>query len=225
MSQQRKVISSKQLGTYKQWELPVVGTPKAGEMGDMKPGSRPLTASQLEAVYRQAREEGLAEGRKSGRQRGYLEGLTSGKAEMQARIEQLETLMACFTAPLENLDAQVEGSLVSLAMSVARHLVRRELKLDPGQVVAVVRAAMRVIPVASPRVELHLHPEDASLVRELLAVSDSESKWQIVEEPMLTRGGCKVVTATSQIDATVENRVAAVVVKILGEERESEQLS
>ncbi len=222
MTQRRKVISGAELSACEQWELPVVGGTAAGDIGDFQPGSKPLTASQLEAVYRQAREEGFTEGRGAGEKRGYREGLDSGKTEVRTKIAQLEALLNCLAAPLEDLDSRVEESLVSLAMSVARHLVRREIKTDPGQVVAVVRETMTALPVASPRVELYLHPEDANLVRDRLAVSDSESKWRIVEEPMLTRGGCRVVTETSQIDATVENRVAAVVAKIFGEERESE---
>jgi flagellar assembly protein FliH len=50
-----------------------------------------------------------------------------------------------------------------------------------------------------------------------------ESAWQIVEDPTVTRGGCRVATETSEVDATVEARVAAVVARVLGEEREGER--
>ncbi|MCP4040741.1 MAG: flagellar assembly protein FliH [Gammaproteobacteria bacterium] len=224
MIQQRKVIRGEENSACEQWELPVVGESDMGGIDTLGIRTKPLTASQLEAVYRQAREEGLAEGRKAGEKLGYQAGIMSGKAEVESRIEKFKSLISSFSAPLDNLDSQVEESLVSLAMSVARHLVRRELKIDPGQVVAVVRDAMKALPVASPRVELHLHPEDARLVREIMVVSDTESKWRVIEEPMLTRGGCRIITETSQIDATVENRVAAVVAKVMGEEREGDQL-
>ncbi len=124
--------------------------------------------------------------------------------------------------PLEDLDERVEESLVSLAMSVARHLVRRELKTDPGQVIAVVREAVSALPLTTQMVHLHLHPEDAELVRETLAVHEGDTPWHVVEDPVLIRGGCRVVTEISQVDASVEHRVAAAIAKVLGEEREGE---
>ena len=50
---------------------------------------------------------------------------------------------------------------------------------------------------------LHLHPEDAQLVHELLPASDSETQWHIIEDVSVGRGGCRVATDTSQVDATV----------------------
>jgi flagellar assembly protein FliH len=44
--------------------------------------------------------------------------------------------------------------------------------------------------------------------------------WRIVEDPLITRGGCKVDTEVSHIDATVENRLAAVIATLFGGERE-----
>ncbi len=180
--------------------------------------TRPYTASQLESVQKEAYEEGLAQGRRDGLATGTAEGLAKGGA----LVEELLTRLA---RPLEDLDQRVEESLVNLAMSVARHLVRRELKIDPGQVIAVVREAVSALPVASQAVRLHLHPDDAALVRETLVVHEGETPWHVVEDPVLTRGGCRVITEISQVDATVESRVAAAVAKVLGEEREGESAS
>ncbi len=176
---------------------------------------RPLTASQLEAVHREAYAEGFAEGRRDGLATGIAEGVAKGGA----LVEELLTRLA---RPLDDLDERVEQTLVGLAMAVARHLVRRELKSDPGQVIAVVREAVSALPLAAQSVQIHLHPDDALMVRETLAVRDGETPWHLVEDPVMTRGGCRVVTETSQVDATVENRVATAVAKVLGEERESE---
>ena len=72
---------------------------------------------------------------------------------------------------------------------------------------------------AAPRVY------DAALLRERMRVGEGEeSRWQIVEDPMLTRGGCRVSTDVSLVDASVEQRLAAVVARVLGEEREGERV-
>ena len=83
----------------------------------------------------------------------------------------------------------------------------------------VVREALAILPVASSNVQLILHPEDAELVREIYSLSETELGWRIIEDPVLARGGCKVVTDTSQIDATLESRLAALISPLLGGER------
>ncbi|MFA7388767.1 MAG: FliH/SctL family protein, partial [Thiohalobacteraceae bacterium] len=112
--------------------------------------------------------------------------------------------------------------LVHLALAVAQQLVRRELKADPGQVLAAVRETMAALPLAARNVRLHLHPEDAALVREALSLQDNERGWKIAEDPVLTRGGCKISSDTSQIDASVERRLQQAIANVLGGERDSD---
>jgi flagellar assembly protein FliH len=66
-----------------------------------------------------------------------------------------------------------------------------------------------------------LHPEDAAVVREKLAAPGSESAWKIVEDPVMTRGGCRVTTDTAHIDARLETRLHSIMTAVLGEERTS----
>ncbi len=213
MKHPSKVIFQPQPGRSEPWEPPAVDDGFGGASTSGR--ARPLTASQVEAVQKEAYAEGFAEGRRDGLATGTAEGVAKGSGLV-------EELLVRLARPLEDLDERVEESLVSLAMSVAQHLVRRELKANPGQVIAVVREAVSALPLATQTVHLHLHPEDAELVRETLAVHDGDTPWHVVEDPVLTRGGCRVVTETSQVDATVEHRVAAAIAKVLGEEREGE---
>ena len=104
-------------------------------------------------------------------------------------------------------------------MAVTRQLFRREIRLEPTHVIGVVREAIQLLPVASRNVQLHLHPDDAALVREALSPTEHEPAWKIVEDPLISRGGCSVTTDNSHIDATAESRLNAVISKITGDER------
>lgn len=204
-----KIIPKEELSGIENWSLPEVSM-----TGQRAPAARPLTARQLEELQQQAREEGFLQGRR--------EGLEAGKKDINARVHEITSLMQTLAKPLEQMDAQVEQELVQLSLAVARQLIRRELKADPGQVLAVVREAMAALPIAARNVRLHMHPEDAALVRETLSLSDNERGWTIVEDPVLTRGGCKVSSDTSQIDASIERRLHSVIANVLGGERESD---
>jgi len=170
------------------------------------------TADQIEAMHREAREEGFSQGLK--------EGLEAARAQLEARFEQLDAMMDCLSRPLAELDARVEDELVLLSLAIAKQLIRRELKTDPGHVVGVIRAAVARLPVSDNRVVIELHPEDAALVRDVLNLDEEgESGWRIREVPTLTRGGCRIDNGESHIDATVETRINQIVASLFGGER------
>jgi flagellar assembly protein FliH len=166
-----------------------------------------LADLQAEA-YKEAFAQGLDEGRKAGR------------AEVAAQVERLEGMFYDLTKPFKELDDEVERELLALAMALARQIVRRELKADPTHIIGIIREAIAALPVAAREVRVHLHPEDAAVVRENLAPTESERAWQIVEDPVMARGGCRVTTATSRIDARLETRLGAILSELMGNERQ-----
>jgi flagellar assembly protein FliH len=194
------------------WDLPsVTGKPVQAR----RPGK---TVGELEEVEQRAYQEAFA--------KGHAAGLAAAKAEHQqiiaqskAQVARLEQVLNSLAQPLNEVDAQVESELVNLALTVARQLVRRELKIDPSQVIAIIRETVQLLPLAARDVRVHLHPEDAAIVRERLATTSAERAWSIIEDPVLTRGGCRVTTDSAQIDARLETRINTVVATILGDER------
>jgi flagellar assembly protein FliH len=54
----------------------------------------------------------------------------------------------------------------------------------------------------------------------MLAKDHDGMPWKIQQDPLLTRGGCRVSTGDSRIDATVESRLGAVIARVLGDSRQ-----
>lgn len=203
----KRILSAEEAAKAERWDAPSVGNPQAPAR---------LTASQLEELQRQAHQEGL--------QAGYKEGLEKGQAQIKTQVERLSKILSLLQAPLSALDDKVEEELVALAVAVARQIIRRELKTDPGQIVAAVREAVGALPLATRQVRIHLHPEDATLVREAIPPgAEGEQSWQITDDPALQRGDCKIWSDTSQVDATVEKRLASIAAAILTRERQGEE--
>jgi len=162
--------------------------------------------------------------------RGYQAGLARAQAETQtgldalgARIKQLDSILQLLAKPLQELDATIEKELLQLTLSVGKQLARRELRIDPAQVIAILRESLTQLPASAREIRVHLHPEDAATVRERLAAPANERAWTLVEDPTLTRGSCLVRTETSQIDVRLESRISAVIASALGEERAPER--
>src|SRR5690606_15562146 len=85
--------------------------------------------------------------------------------------------------------------------------------------VRVVREALHALPGAESSVRVHLNPDDIALVRDALAPDALERPIKLVEDVTMTRGGARLETDSSVVDASVEARMGAIAARILGGER------
>lgn len=184
------------------WQVPNI---------DGSDGKSYLTAGKLEELQREAWDEAY--------EKGFAEGVESGKAAAAERIARLDELLRALARPFDELDDAVEKQLVELAMTVVRQLFRREIRVNPSHVIGVVREAIQLLPMASRNVQVHLHPDDAALIRETLAPAEGEPAWVVVEDPLMAKGGCRVSTENSNIDASAEARLTALIRSVSGDER------
>jgi flagellar assembly protein FliH len=225
-------FSAAELDALSVWQLPELDGGKqlrkaALHRHDAHQKSQHLTVNEIEAMQQQAYDEAFAQGKADGYQQGHAEGYEAGAkkgyddnaAQLQQQGEAFNRLLEALSEPLKALDEEVEKELVKLSMGLASQIIRRELKTDPGEVIAAVREAIAVLPLSSQKVSLFLHPEDSVLVRKVLKLDDMSPAWNIVDDPLITRGGCKIDTDVSHVDATVENRLAAAISAIFGSER------
>jgi flagellar assembly protein FliH len=191
------------------WELPPVDGPVV---------ARRRRGADLDGVEREAWDKGYADGREAGLAAAQQE-QQSAQAEVDRRVGHLGSILEFMAKPLAELDHQVQRQLATLAGAIARHVIRRELKMQPDDIIAVIRDTVSLLPVTAREVRVHLNPEDAKLVRLRLAEVTSERAWSMTEDPILPRGGCRVTSENSSIDARVEQRLGAAIAAVLGDER------
>jgi flagellar assembly protein FliH len=190
------------------WAVPQVEGPVVGQR----------RVADLNLLEREAWEQGFAAGRAAGRVQALAEQEALAQ-ELRTRVQRLEGVLKLQARPLAELDEIVLRQLATLAGAIARQLVRRELRTQPEQIIAVIRETIALLPAAARDVRIHLHPEDAALVRERLVEPAAERAWTLVEDPVITRGGCRISSENSSIDAQVETRLGAAIAAVLGDER------
>ena len=201
-----KVIRAADLGDVATWGPPSVDGPGAS-------GGGAVTAGVLEDLQQEAYHEAF--------QQGLREGTAAGREQLRAQVERIDLLLTDLARPLAALDEGVQHELLALAMALARQIVRRELKQDPTQIIGIVREAVAQLPIAARDVRVQLHPQDAAIVREHLAPAERERAWSLVEDPMMMRGGCQVVSASSRIEVRLDTRLGALLSELMGGEREA----
>lgn len=214
-----RLISCQEAVVFENWKAPVV---EGYLSGDDSYHGRPPTARQLQGVQKDAHAEAYNKGLAEGRSQGYQEGKVKGLNEYKQQIDLLKNCIAIMTQPFEDLDDEVEQNLVELCVLIARQIIKREFRQDPGEIVAVIREAIKVLPLSSRHITIYLHPEDAELVKSALSLKDEDRKWSIEEDLSALRGDCRIETDTSVIDATIENRLSAIAANILGGSRDTD---
>lgn len=184
-----------QLTAFERWELPSFDEGGGIRISGNPNGMKLPTASELENIERQAHDEGY----QAGYQTGYAEGLQKADAETQ----RFATLLASLE---QELDQQVSQSLLELALELAQQMLHQTLKTNPEVLLEIVQEAIGTLPHFNPGAHIVLHPADAEIVRTRMGEQLSHSGWKIFEDAQITRGGARIETAHSQIDATVETR-------------------
>ncbi|MEO1765858.1 flagellar assembly protein FliH [Thiobacter aerophilum] len=187
----KPIIPKEQLSAYQRWELASL---EDNPPPPPEPAVKLPTAEELERIHQQAYQEGFAAG------------VREGRAQGEADAHRMRELMQGLDQALRGFEHAMAGEILALALEVARQLVRRTLSVEPERVLDVVREAIESLPQLSEHPVLVLNPDDANLVRQMLAYEYQESVWRVVEDPHMTRGGCRIETAESELDATLETR-------------------
>ncbi len=175
-----------------------------------------IEAEELKAIRDSAYEEGFSKGQK--------EGLISAQQKVDTLLNRLTLLMEQLAEPMKQCKEKTESQLLELSFAIARQIVRRELKQDPTQLIAIIREALKMLPAGSQQISISLHPEDAKVINSALSIdSQSETnRWQIVSDLGVEKGSCQVNTENSKIDASIDKQIAVLFSRTVGGQRVGE---
>ncbi len=160
------------------------------------------TVEELEAIREEARKDGYDEGHAA----GHADAIEAGKLVTAEELEHLRSLAANFTTSLQDADQLIASDVLELALQLAKGMLKNALQVKPELILPIVREAIEYLPVLQQPALLVLHPDDAAVVRGGIGEELDKGGWRVVEDPQVGRGGCKVDTASNQIDATAAAR-------------------
>lgn len=184
-------MSKPEDGQVKHWVMPEVSGHIVGAEAGIK---RPQTVEDIEALQKQAWEEGRKEG------------YQAGMDQIHKKGEQLLGMFRFMERPLEELDDEVIGQLTEVALTVMRLMLQKECAADATHIQSVIQQAIEFLPVKSRDIKIRLNPADMALLQHS-GISFDEEHSSYISDPSVTQGGCKVESDQSHIDATMETRI------------------
>ncbi|WP_347558282.1 flagellar assembly protein FliH [Robbsia sp. KACC 23696] len=192
------LIPKERLSAYQRWE-----------MASFDPVPEPVE-DPLEAPRAAARLEGYAAGHEEGHRAGFEtgrgEGFEQGLADARAHAAQLAGLVSAFSGSIDALDAQMAESLLTLALEVAKTVVRQTVDLDPTAMLGAVREVLSSDPPLVGAPVLLVNPADQPLIDAYLAGDLAAAGWSVRADSSIERGGCRAKAVSGEIDATLATR-------------------
>lgn len=183
--------------------------PAEAEPEYLEPEVPPLaypTEEELAAIREEARLDGYDRGYSAGHAEGYADAVALGKEATDLELVPLRELATTFGAALQDADQLIANDVLELALHLAKGMLKNALLVKPELILPIVREAIEYLPVLQQPALLMLNPEDAKVVRVGIGDELDKGGWRVIEDPQVTRGGCKIDTASNQIDAQAAAR-------------------
>ncbi|MBU0639929.1 MAG: hypothetical protein KKB50_13755 [Planctomycetes bacterium] len=167
------------------------------------------------------------------RQRGLEEGRNAGLAQIQAEArqtvfaeqrERLSELASALTAGLSEFDqkkcrliALAEAEMIELALAIARRVCKLHVADSSEAARANARHLLELV-CHDEDIELHVHPAEHEALRdvatEFLENVERMGHVEVVADPAIARGGCRLVSRAGAIDASLESQLQRVAAAI-----------
>lgn len=187
--------------TPQRWQAPDFRAPAL----DAAPAVPAPTLAGLDAIEREAREDGFA--------RGHADGFAQGAAEGRRLAAQIAGVLDAFSRPLADLDGDVQQALGELAVRIAGALVERTYRVEPQLLADFVTRSVAVVAAETRAVEVRLHPDDIAAIEPLLDTADLPAV-RLKPDATLGRGDVRVHTDVLRLDGTLGSRLQNVLAQL-----------
>ncbi|NRR30055.1 flagellar assembly protein FliH [Oxalobacteraceae bacterium] len=176
------------------------------QLADLGPPPPPPAEYPSDDELAEIREQARLIGYEEGHAAGHADAMELGKTEIDQELAHVRALADSFSAALQGADQLIANEVLDLALQLAKGMLKTALQIKPELVLPVVREAIEYLPVLQQPALLVLHPDDAQVVRDGIGEELDKGGWRVIEDASVGRGGCKVDTASNQIDASAGSR-------------------
>jgi len=157
------------------------------------------------------------------RQQGFAAGMEQAKKETEEQRSLLAAYIEALSHPFDDQNTQLAEYIAALAGKIARSLVQKELRTDPESLMTLVKAAVGALNTSAQKVNIHLNPHNARIIRELVAVDDEKESWNIIDDPLIGLKDCKVSREDSLVDTDLDSRINLIISQFLDDERDGKE--
>ena len=150
-------------------------------------------------------EEALARGRR--------EGIAQAEAKFESTIQALTGALEEVSRLRESLAHSGAQDMLRLVMAIAEQVVRRQVAVDQGVVLSVIKDALQAS-VRADSYRIRINPADLDAVTRqkplFLASISGLRNLSLETDPSISPGGCRVDSDLGDVEATIESQLDAI---------------
>lgn len=194
----RRFIPKEELPEVSAWTIGALGAPGRRPMAARPAAPAPAAEAADEAARRAAYEQGYQAGLKA------LEDYRRNQGEQFA--QRMVGIAGGFATELKALESQLAEEVVSLALHIARQVVRSELAVHPERIAPVVMEALAALVESKGSATIYVHPQDLPVVLDHVGDELAVQGYSILPDAALAPGGCRIDGGVSSVDASITTR-------------------
>jgi len=145
--------------------------------------------------------------------KGFAVGKREAVVQEEARLAQIDALLAEIEGDRQRLYGQYEADMLTLVKTMVDRVLFHEVTVNPQVIEVCLKTALTYV-VENSNITIRLHGQDLERLRqaamerpEILA---GHKKIELVEDPAIAMGGCALDSGFGEIDATLDSRRAKV---------------
>lgn len=206
---------------WQPWQMDPLGSPASPHDDPQSTHRERLRkqAFQYKLEMQVLREKTISEaqqlGHAQGVEKGYAQGLEQGRQAAAVELQQqvvhtlqpLLELCRNFDQALKTMDTHIAHQLVRIALDAARQLAGDALTAQPEQVLTLVQGMLDSDLELTGKPKLWLNPQDLQRVQDSLGEQIDAAGWTLQADAAMLPGGCRVASASGELDATRASRL------------------
>ena len=200
-----------ELGKVLDFVVPDIEEIQVDEQNPSSMNANPLANTSLDATQ-------VAQIEEAARQKAEQEIQEKIDEAVEVRVNEIQNALAESIEKLasakDDISAQIEKELVTLAIKIAQKIVGQEIGLDESIALEMTKRSLKQID-SRALAEVHLNPEDLTFVQEKQGEIDFHGSLKLIEDQSVTKGGCLVHTETGDLDARIESQFEEIVEGLL----------
>ncbi|MGJ5817838.1 FliH/SctL family protein [Paludibaculum fermentans] len=157
-----------------------------------------MVDQQVQAKLQSERQDSFRQGETAGRQKA--------TAETEAVVERMARAIEETAGMKGRLRRQAERDVVTLALAMARRVLRRQIVIDEEALLGLVKAAFENVSLREVT-EVRVHPQFVARLQGHLSRIGAPEVIRIQGDPGLEIGGVIVETGRGSLDASIETQM------------------
>ena len=157
--------------------------------------------------------EGIAYGLKEGRETGRAQSLEEQRHDLTAMLGTLTSVCTELDDRRRELEAGVLREVTNLALKIAARITKRQGEVDPAVLERNLAASLKLV-IGMHRLRIVIHPTQMATLTDALPRLKLQfptlDHVEILEDPIVAPGGCRILTRQGQIDATLDEQLTRI---------------